>query len=78
MFFTGIILTIFILFSVDLVDLEGNDGTWVKALGFGGIILIAIVKMALPFLVGLIIGVVVKMAICHFYKMMKERINEGY
>lgn len=78
MFFTGIILTIFILFSVDLVDLEGNDGTWVKALGFGGIILIAIVKMALPFLVGLIIGAILKMAICHFYKMMKERINEGY
>ena len=78
MFFTGIILTLFILFSVDLIDLEGNDGTWVKALGFGGALLIAIVKLAIPFLVGLIIGVVVKMAICHFYKMMKERINEGY
>ena len=74
----GIILALFILFSVDLVDLEGNDGTWVKALGFGGALLIAIVKMAIPFLAGLIIGVVVKMALCHYYKMVKERIDQGY
>ena len=74
----GIILALFILFSVDLVDLEGNDGTWVKALGFGGALLIAIVKMALPFLVGLIIGAILKMAICHYYKMVKERIDQGY
>jgi hypothetical protein len=25
-----------------------------------------------------LIGAILKMAICHFYKMMKERINEGY
>ena len=74
----GIILALFTLFSVDLVDLEGNDGTWVKALGFGGALLIAVFKMAIAFSIGLIVGAVIKMAICHFYKMLKEKINEGY
>ena len=78
MFFTGIILALFILFSVDLIDLEGNDGTWVKALGFGGAVLLAVIQLAIPFLVGLIIGAILKMAICHFFKMLKEKINEGY
>ena len=74
----GIILALFTLFSVDLVDLEGNDGTWVKALGFGGALLIAVFKMAIAFFIGLVVGTIIKMAICHFYKMLKEKINEGY
>ncbi len=73
----GIILALFILFSVDLVDLE-DDATWVKIVGLGGVLLIAVFKMAIAFFIGLVVGTIIKMAICHFYKMMKERINEGY
>ena len=74
----GLILALFILFSVDLIDLEGGDGKTVKVIGFGGAVLLAVFQMAIPFLVGLIVGAVIKMAICHYYKMVKERIDQAY
>ena len=74
----GLILALFILFSVDLIDLEGGDGSWVKLIGFGGAVLLAVIQLAIPFLVGLIVGAFIKMALCHYYKMVKERIDQGY